>query len=195
MSLEDFKDRSGNWVQQVKYKGKVFRTRLGDAYGGIINRYKVGGYIQNNKPTYVGCTNGFSSFNEFAGWAVLQVGYGCDGYALDKDILVKGNKVYSKDTCAFVPVALNNLLLSGKRRKHKLPTGVKLIEDSNKYEAFVNIRSKRTYLGSFSDPHLAFLAYKEAKERHIKIIAEEYKSGIDVRVYEALLNYEVSIDD
>ena len=36
---------------------------------------------------------------------------------------------------------------------------------------------------------------KKAKEDYIKEVAELYKDQIDIRVYEALMNYEVDIND
>ena len=41
----------------------------------------------------------------------------------------------------------------------------------------------------------AFLAYKQAKELHIKEVANKWKDQIDPRVYEALMNYTVEITD
>ena len=41
----------------------------------------------------------------------------------------------------------------------------------------------------------AFKAYKQAKESFIKEQAEKWKSQIDIRAYNALMNYEVSIND
>ena len=51
------------------------------------------------------------------------------------------------------------------------------------------------YLGVFETPKQAFQVYKQAKEDYIKEVAEEYKGKIDNRLYEALMNYEVEIDD
>ena len=42
---------------------------------------------------------------------------------------------------------------------------------------------------------LAFEAYKHAKELHIKTEAREWKGRVSDKVYEALMNWEVSIDD
>ena len=41
----------------------------------------------------------------------------------------------------------------------------------------------------------AFNAYKEAKENHLRELAEKWKSKIDERAYQALINYTVEITD
>lgn len=51
------------------------------------------------------------------------------------------------------------------------------------------------FLGYFTNKEEAFQAYKQAKEEYIKTEAENYKSQIDPRVYEALMNYEISYED
>lgn len=121
-----------------------------------------------------------------------------EGYALDKDILVKGNKVYSPETCCFVPNEINTLLTKRQNYRGKLPIGVTINNKSSNYIATINLNGKkRKYVGSFSTPDEAFEAYKEAKENHIKEVAEKYyKEGtISEKVYNALMNYEVEIDD
>ena len=59
----------------------------------------------------------------------------------------------------------------------------------------VNLDSGRKYLGAFNTPEEAFYTYKEAKEKHIKELAFKYKDQIDPRVYNALMSWEVYIDD
>ena len=51
------------------------------------------------------------------------------------------------------------------------------------------------HLGNFKTEEDAFLVYKKFKEAHFKSLAEKWKDSIDVRVYEALMNWEVSVDD
>ena len=57
-------------------------------------------------PTYIGCTvtKEWHNFQVFAKW--FEEHY-IDGYHLDKDIKVPGNKLYSPDTCMFVTQAQN----------------------------------------------------------------------------------------
>lgn len=55
----------------------------------------------SRNPTYKGCTvvEEWHNFQNFAKW--FEENY-IEGYHLDKDIKVKGNKVYGPDTCMFV---------------------------------------------------------------------------------------------
>ena len=118
-----------------------------------------------------------------------------NGWHLDKDILVKGNKLYSKDTCCFVPIEINSLLTHSKVNRGEYPVGVYLLKDSNKFRAKLYKNGRSNCLGTYSSPEEAFFAYKEAKEIQIKEVATKWKDQIDPRVYAALMNWEVEIDD
>lgn len=76
-------------------------------------------------PTYIECTmcDEWKSLNAFKQW--FDENY-IEGFHLDKDILVEGNKVYSPDTCRFVPQYLNKLLTDRRIWRGDLPLGVSL---------------------------------------------------------------------
>lgn len=150
----------------------------------------------SNQRTYVGCTvsENFKYFPYFKEWCYNQIGFDQDGFALDKDILFKGNKVYSEDTCCFVPQAVNNLLTNKKLGCKGLPSGVSKAKSGRFIAAFRKDGVTRN-LGRFDTVEEAFHAYKTAKESHIKGVANKWRDKIDPRVYEALLNYEVEITD
>lgn len=118
-----------------------------------------------------------------------------EGYHLDKDILVKGNKIYSPETCCFVPSKINTLLVSQFNHRGEFPIGVKKVR--SKYLAQLSRNKHRVYLGYFNTPLEAFNAYKAAKENYIKELAERYfqEGKITERVYNALMKYEVEITD
>mgnify|MGYP000750615845 CR=1 FL=1 len=150
-----------------------------------------------NDPTYKDCSvsDNFKYYPYFKDWCSKQVGFGKEGWQLDKDILVKGNKVYSEDTCCFVPKDLNSLLTHRKKDKGLYPVGVSYKPRINRYIAQIRKFKENIHLGCFATPDEAFCAYKEAKEAYIKEVAELYKDRIDPRVYEALMNYVVEITD
>lgn len=116
-------------------------------------------------------------------------------YQLDKDILLKGNKIYSPDTCCFVPADLNRLFTSSKKSRGNLPIGVSFDKSTNKFRVDVNKHGKQTYVGRFDTPEKAFQAYKEAKEYHVKDVASLWRGKIDERVYKTLLNWCVDVSD
>ena len=63
-------------------------------------------------PTYEGCkvSGKFKSYEYFYEWCNEQVGFDNEGWHLDKDLLIKGNKVYSESACIFIPNEINLLL-------------------------------------------------------------------------------------
>ena len=118
---------------------------------------------------------------------------------LDKDILVKGNKVYSSETCIFVPQKINTLFENRKNCRGDCPIGVTYDKDCNLYRARCNIlnnnKQKSKHLGRFKTKIEAFKSYKIFKESYIKQMAEKYKEVIPVELYKAMYNWEVEITD
>ena len=120
---------------------------------------------------------------------------------LDKDILVKGNKIYSPQMCIFVPKRINQLFVKSNKSRGKYPIGVS--EDYDKSHGYRKLKvSCNTlrgckHLGRFSldKPFQAFTCYKQFKENYIKQVADEYKDLIPNKLYEALYKYEVEIND
>ena len=115
------------------------------------------------------------------------------GFHLDKDILIKGNKIYSPETCCFVPTEINSLFTKTDSKRGDCPIGV--IKSGYKYSAHINNYGERVYLGTFDTPEEAFQAYKIAKELWIKNIAVDWKEQIEEKVYIAMYNWEVEITD
>lgn len=104
---------------------------------------------------------------------------------LDKDILVKGNKIYSPNTCCFVPKEVNNLLIKSLKSKGENSIGVQKRGDKFRPQMLgKSFKSELTEEG-------AFQVYKQAKEQRIKEVVNKWKGLIDDKVYEILYNYEV----
>lgn len=157
-------------------------------------------YDYNNRKeysTYKECSicEEWLTFSVFRKWIRdPQNGY-CNGYNLDKDILIKGNKHYSPDTCCFVPKEINVLFTKRQNYRGKYPIGV--TSDKKGYiSSFSTLKGKK-YLGYYKTPLDAFNAYKNAKEKYIKELAEKYfqEGKITKKVYDALMKYEVEITD
>ncbi|HCH8414747.1 TPA: hypothetical protein NNQ18_004556 [Salmonella enterica] len=154
--------------------------------------------LWSKHPTYKDCTvsENFKHHEYFYEWCQDQIGFGNKGWEIDKDLLVKGNKVYSEDTCVFLPRELNSLLINCKSCRGENPVGVYYHNRDCCFVARVrNGDGCRLDLGRFKTEKEAFYAYKEAKEGFIREQALKWKDKIDPRAYEALMNYQVDIDD
>ena len=153
-------------------------------------------------PTYEGCevSDKFKSYEYFYEWCHKQIGFGNDGngnpFHLDKDLLIKGNKVYSENTCVFLPQEINSLLIKSTASRGEYLIGVSWCKRNKAFVARVRKNKGRSErLGLFKTEIEAFNAYKTAKESFVKEQANKFKSQIDIRAYNALMNYEVNIDD
>lgn len=114
---------------------------------------------------------------------------------LDKDILIKRNRVYSPNSCIFVPERINILFVKNDKSRGDYPIGVCYDRKSNKFRSRCNTLDKRIHLGFFETPEKAFQVYKEFKEYYIKQVADEYKQKIPNKLYIAMINYKVEITD
>lgn len=162
----------------------------------ILKRCYTNNEIEN--PTYKGCTvcEEWLNFQNFAEWYE-------DNYyeienekmQIDKDILHKGNKIYSPETCVFVPARINYLFTKNNKNRGNLPIGVYYDDKINKYIASYNKLNKHVHIGCYDDSIEAFESYKKIKEKYIKEIAEEYKDKIPQKLYDALYKYQVEITD
>lgn len=176
----------------TKENGKF--TKLYTAWKGMLERCYTEKML-SKCPTYLGCSvsDNFKNFTFFKEWAEKQVGSDKDGWHLDKDILVRGNKVYSEDTCCFVPQEVNKIFTNIKNTNSGLVGANK--RSSGKYSATIKHNGKIHYLGNYATEIEAFEVYKETKEKFVREVAIKYKDVIDLRVYNALMNYKVQINN
>ena len=154
--------------------------------------------IKKKHPTYEGCevSDNFKSYEYFYEWCHSQIGFGNKDWHLDKDLLVKGNKIYSEDSCVFIPQEVNTLLTKRTNSRGEYSIGVSWSKTSKAFVATVaKNKGKTEWLGYFNTEIEAFNAYKQAKESFIKEQAEKWKGKIDNRAYNALMNYTVEITD
>ena len=153
---------------------------------------------KKRRPTYEGCevSDNFKSYKYFYEWCHKQIGFSNQDWHLDKDLLVKGNKVYSENTCVFLPKEINSLLTKREALRGEYLIGVSWDKRDMAFISRVRKnKGKSEYLGSFTTEIEAFNTYKVAKEAFVKEQANNWKSQIDPRAYEALMKYTVEITD
>ena len=157
---------------------------------------------QEKRPTYKGCQveDYLLNFQHMAEW-IEENYYEVPGekMCLDKDILYKGNKVYSRESCIFVPERINTLFIKRNKSRGKDPIGVTELPSGNHQVICSDGYGKLIYLGTYSTKREAFRIYKEYKEKLIKDVIDSYEGKIPEPFYSrlktAMYDYEVEIDD
>ena len=161
----------------------------------MLERCYTENFRQNNV-AYKECfaSENFKQFTFFYHWCQKQTGFGKRRWELDKDILVKGNKMYSEETCCFIPDEIN-CLIGMKKNRGKYPAGVTWNKGAKAFRSKVRVYGKDKHLGYYKTSEEAFYAYKKAKEQYVKEVANNWTGQIDNKVYEALMKWEINIDD
>jgi len=113
---------------------------------------------------------------------------------IDKDILFKGNKIYSPETCVFVPKCINSLFTKRDVDRGEYAIGASK-NKNDKYVSQCNLDGIITYLGAYDTPEEAFFVYKDFKEKTIKEMADRYKKYLPEELHSAMYKYEVEITD
>ena len=118
---------------------------------------------------------------------------------LDKDILCKGNKIYSRETCIFVPQRINKLFTKSDKARGKNPIGVIELPSGNYRVQCNDENGVPVKLGTYRTKEEAFQVYKQYKEKVIKEVIDSYEGKIPEphysRLKTAMYNYEVEITD
>ena len=197
----EVKDKLLPNIYGVGYVGSKYKTRINNKatpqyllWKRMLERCYCTVKLAKN-PTYVGCSvsDNFKSYEYFYEWCNAQVGFGNEGWQLDKDLLVKGNKIYSEDTCCFLPEDVNKALTRSDKTRGSSLIGV--TKRGSSYYASISIRGKTKPLGSFKSETLAFEAYCKNKEEYLSVLAIQYENQIDRRAYQKLIHYKVDIHD
>ena len=136
-------------------------------------------------PSYLGCgvCDEWRYLSNFRSWMETQ---DWEGNQLDKDLLVRGNKTYSPETCIFVSQDINKFLTDRANARGAFPIGVYFEKDSGKYKAQGSGGvGKRINLGRFGTPEEAHKAWLTFKLEQAYVLAERQS---DERVAKALID-------
>ena len=203
----DVRDRSLPSVFNVGILGdeptEVGNVRLQEyvLWKNMLSRC-YGKNTHKTRSTYLNCevSDSFKYYPYFKEWCRNQIGFNSQDekgkpFHLDKDILLKGNKVYSENTCVFVPAEINTLVLKCDKARGEYLLGVCYHKRDKKIVSKLSVNKRTIHLGNFDTELEAFQAYKAAKEAYVKELANKWKDQIDPRVYEVLMNYQVELTD
>lgn len=176
-----------NYITGVKVNGKLKQCPCYIAWSSMLKR-AYSAKFSIDKPTYKDVTvcDKWLTFSNFREWWLEKYK---EGYSLDKDILVFGNKCYSPETCVYVPIWLNNFILDNSFNRGKYKIGTYLDKDHNKFRAQCNhpITNKQEHLGFYDnedEAHKAWLSRKLQIANELRDMMDE----IDIRIFPAIIN-------
>lgn len=179
----------GEGKYAIRLGGKP--TPEGTAWTGMLRRCYDKEH-QATYSTYIGCSvcPTWHNFQTFASWFTKRYK---GGYHLDKDILTKGNKVYSPTTCVVVPRAINLAVHSRVKGDTDLPLGVSSRTTGRYVSSITKYGKSGIYLGLFHSVAEASSVYVREKESYVKELALQYykAGGICEWTYRALLRWGV----
>lgn len=167
----------------AKINGK--NTKAYDTWMSMLRRCYSQKALSRN-PTYVGCSvcDAWLFFPTFNAW--FDENY-VEGWQLDKDLLVAGNKKYCPEACIFTPPAINTLFTDSGKSRGKYPIGVYFNKRAGKFHAQLRIDGTQKYLGLFNTAEDASQAYQLAKRENIIRMANIWRDKIPTKLYDALL--------
>lgn len=109
-------------------------------------------------------------FSKFRKWMEEQE---WQNKEIDKDLLIRGNRLYSAETCLLVDTVVNTFINEFRTKQSDLPIGCsrqkngKIIVQVKDWES-----GQRVYVGTFDSVDLAKRAYYETKHRFAVRLAE-----------------------
>lgn len=121
------------FITSKRVDGKLFHHPAYRQWLAMLNR-AYGDYQESYKSTHV-CKSWLSFSNFYNWWEVNYI----EGFDLDKDLLSKGESIYSAETCCYLPNWVNSLIT----QKYSQKFGVSLINSG--YRSYCTIDGVSKY--------------------------------------------------
>lgn len=156
-----------NGKQKLVWRCPAYRSWKSTIERGYSQKYK------ERFPTYQNVTvcDEWLLFSNFRSWWIEN---NVAGWHLDKDLLVKGNIIYSPDTCVYVPNYLNKLLLDHAAARGNYPLGVYRTDKLKPYRSQCSVGGEKKRLGYFPTPQEAHRTWQIAKINSIEEAITRY---------------------
>lgn len=155
-----------DYVTEKRINGKCVICPFYLSWRNMLQRCYSKNY-QERQPTYKDCSvcEEWLTFSKFKEWMDSQYWYMMQ---LDKDLLVKGNKVYSPETCIFISRQLNTFTTESSAKRGEFPIGVYFNKKNERLHSQCNnpFTKKEEHLGYFDCPNEAHEEWRKRKHEH-----------------------------
>ena len=174
---------------RASYKGSRKKTLEYQAWKDMLKRCYSEKFLSKNK-SYLGCSvsEDFLNFQVFAEWYTKQKNYG-KGYHLDKDLLIKGNREYSKNACSLLPAEINSAInIKSDCVGKDLP---KCVQNTPSGRYVVRVRGLKggSYVGTYDELEDAVRSSLDARTLRMVELHNKYESSLSEKQKVALLNW------
>lgn len=175
------------YITSASIGGKHVQCPYYQAWSAMIERCYSKAF-HKRRPTYIGCSVSpeWLTFSNFRKWMETQ---DWKGKALDKDLIIPNNKVYSQERCMFVSKKINSLLVDRSSDRGPYPIGVSFHKKQNKYRSVCSDNGVHTLIGEYRSPILAHKSYLKYKSNLIKRTAFEHEAVNFPKLQQALLRH------
>ena len=197
MSISKKKPKYGVGINDADHKisividGKCVICPAHTCWNDMLKRCYSDKFARS-RPTYSGAyvCDEWLKFSSFRNWWLEN---SVDDYQLDKDILVLGNKVYSPETCIFVPNKFNSLIVFSGAVRGDCRLGVYFEKQIGKYRARCKsqITGRVESLGCFDSDDEAYMAWR-CKRLQVAAELKSEMDAIDERIYHGIVNHIIN---
>jgi hypothetical protein len=148
----------------------------------------------NRRTSYKGVSvcEEWHNFQNFAVWFYSNFNpETMQGWHIDKDILCLDCKVYSPETCCFLPNEINVIFKKNNESTHNLPKGV--YPKDGKFQASISKFGKQCYLGFFDTIEEAHDVYNKAKKDYLEEVSIKWRGVLSDTICDAIRNFDISL--
>lgn len=186
--------RRGDTLTVRDEKGVSVTKKSYSIWMGMLNRC-YDAKFQKQHPTYKGCyvCKEWLLYSDFEIWYDKNIPDTTRKWSLDKDILIQGNKVYSPETCCFVPQEVNSLFAFSTSARGRYPLGVLFSKSKMCFQGSLTKDKINLRKDGFLTAKDAHLWYLSKKREHIQEKADKMrKEGlISEKIHQAMIDFKV----
>lgn len=176
-------------ISRSNLKQGVFYKKCYSVWFSMLRRcYDI---AHDYSPTYENVTvcEEWHNFQNFTKWFEENYNFETmNKWHLDKDIICPECKVYSPETCCFVPQEINSMFAGYKKYRNWLPQGVFY----HSRDRYFTSSFKNKYIGSSYSSEELFNKFKVEKESYIYELTNKYKNVLNENVFNILINYKIT---
>ena len=129
------------------------------------------------------------NFQNFAEWFYNNCKN--NNWFLDKDILCPECRIYSPETCCFIPNEVNSVFKKNSQNTSNLPRGV--YPKDAKYASAISKFGKQCYLGFYKTSEEAHNEYNKAKKNYLKELSIKWTGILPDKVCNAIRDFDIRL--